>query len=510
MRNFTKSVIIISAFAAATRAIGFIFRIFLSRILGAEMLGVYQMALSIFMVLLTVISSGLPLVISREVAKCGKGDNKKIGEITIAGLVIGLIVSAALCGIVVAFQNLFGLIFTDKRSLRILIALLPAVMASSIYCILRSVWWGQKKFVLLGLTELIEQIARVGLFVLFLGFAFYFGDLANLSAWSFSGACVISAVVVIVIFIKGATTKPAAHLTHSPMEQQSPAVKPGTARLLIKGALPITGVRVISSVAFPIISILLPLRLIAAGWDTASAVSHFGIIVGMMFPLLTIPSTIISALATALVPELSSNAGQQNWNRAQHQIKKSINFTIFINFIFIPAFIALGQSLGTFLFNNNHVGVYLARSAWAMIPLSLSQITAATLNSLNAEKTAMRNYFMGTTALFISVWWLPEIIGADAVVVGLGVQSLIAATLNIFAIKKITAPTPNFNILTQIGKYALIALPAFAAGYFINNLMQTLPTFFALGLSGAVSVGIFITLSMTFNIISLPSLQKTE
>ncbi|MDR1917586.1 MAG: oligosaccharide flippase family protein, partial [Christensenellaceae bacterium] len=60
MRAFTKSVIIITIFAGLTRAIGFIFRIFLSRILGAEMLGIYQMAMSIFMVLLTVISSGLP------------------------------------------------------------------------------------------------------------------------------------------------------------------------------------------------------------------------------------------------------------------------------------------------------------------------------------------------------------------------------------------------------------------------------------------------------------------
>ncbi|MBR4418537.1 MAG: oligosaccharide flippase family protein, partial [Clostridia bacterium] len=57
MRTFTKSVLVITAFAVLTRFIGFVFRIFLSRLLGAEMLGVYQMALSIFMILLTIISS---------------------------------------------------------------------------------------------------------------------------------------------------------------------------------------------------------------------------------------------------------------------------------------------------------------------------------------------------------------------------------------------------------------------------------------------------------------------
>ena len=177
MRAFTKSVLVITAFAALTRFIGFVFRIFLSRLLGAEMLGVYQMALSIFMILLTTISSGLPLVISREVAKYPK-NSPKVRSLTIAGLLIGISVSALLCITVLLGQKFFGFIFTDERCLGILFALLPALVASSIYSVLRSIWWGEKKFFLLGLTELVEQVARVIIFVPLLGIAFYFADMA--------------------------------------------------------------------------------------------------------------------------------------------------------------------------------------------------------------------------------------------------------------------------------------------------------------------------------------------
>ena len=482
MRAFTKSVLIITIFAATTRAIGFIFRIFLSRVLGAEMLGIYQMAMSIFMVLLTVISSGLPLVLSREIAKA---DKSAVRAMTRAGCIIGITVSVIICAAVLAFQNIFGLFFADARSLPLLLALLPAIIASALYCVLRAVWWGQKRFVLLGATELVEQVLRVLLFVVALNFITVFADLAAMSAWSFSGACVISALAVLVIFLftNKKTAQPAAAINYT---------KP-----LLKSALPITGVRVVSSVAFPLISIILPLRLVAAGWATATAVAHFGIIIGMMFPLLTIPSTIISALATALVPELSATTKQA---QIQNQIKKSINFTIFINFVFIPIFIALGPPLGEFLFANADSGIYLARSAWAMVPLSLSQITSAVLNSLGQEKLAMRNYFIGSVALLASIWFLPAIIGADAVVVGLGISTAIAVILNVHAIRRITGA--NISILPRVFAFTLVALPTLVTAYFTHNIIR-LPQIITLPIAGLLALLIFVALSASFNLVKI-------
>ncbi len=65
MKSLFKTVALITFFSVITRVVGFLFRIYLSRTVGAEALGMYQVAFSIFMVLLTIISSGLPLVISR-------------------------------------------------------------------------------------------------------------------------------------------------------------------------------------------------------------------------------------------------------------------------------------------------------------------------------------------------------------------------------------------------------------------------------------------------------------
>lgn len=433
------------------------------------------------MVLLTVISSGLPLVLSREIATT---EQSAIHGLTRAGCFIGITASAVICAFVLLFQNIFALFFADTRALPLLLALLPAIVASSVYCVLRAVWWGQKRFTLLGATELTEQVARVVLFIILLPVAAEFANLASLSAWSFSGACVISALVVIVIFLFDGKKK----IQNAPSANY---IKP-----LLKSALPITGVRVVSSIAFPLISVILPLRLVAVGWDSVTAVSHFGIIIGMMFPLLTIPSTIISALATALVPELSSAKTETIHSR----IKKSIAFTIFVNFIFIPVFVALGRPLGEFLFANADSGIYLARSAWAMVPLSLSQITSAVLNSLGREKLAMQNYFIGSVALFATIWFLPAAIGADAVVIGLGLSTGIAAALNIRAINRIT--NADITVLPRIFAFTLAAVPTLVIVYLTHNILPA-PQIIALPIAGLLSVLLFGTLSVSFNIVKL-------
>ena len=65
MKSIFKAVAIITIFSVITRALGFVFRIFLSRKLGAEGIGLYQMGTSILGIFMTLIASGLPLTTAK-------------------------------------------------------------------------------------------------------------------------------------------------------------------------------------------------------------------------------------------------------------------------------------------------------------------------------------------------------------------------------------------------------------------------------------------------------------
>ena len=69
----------VTALSIAERGLGFLYRIVLSRLLGAEGLGLYQVALSVFALFLTLGTGGIPITVSRMISK-SKAENDKRAE----------------------------------------------------------------------------------------------------------------------------------------------------------------------------------------------------------------------------------------------------------------------------------------------------------------------------------------------------------------------------------------------------------------------------------------------
>ncbi|MBR1625292.1 MAG: oligosaccharide flippase family protein, partial [Clostridia bacterium] len=68
-KKVVGAVATVTFFGVFTRIIGFLFKIYLSRSLGAEALGLYQIALSVFFLFASLTSSGVPMIVSRKTAE---------------------------------------------------------------------------------------------------------------------------------------------------------------------------------------------------------------------------------------------------------------------------------------------------------------------------------------------------------------------------------------------------------------------------------------------------------
>ena len=158
MKSLVKTVVLITGFSVLTRVAGFLFRIYLSRAIGAEALGLYQVAFSVFTVLMTIISSGLPFIISRMSAsyRIG-GDKKRSGKLVSSALILGLVISLTICGLVLLMRNIFAGLFTDEACILILIALLPALVFSAVYSVFRGALWGQDNYFALCVSEFLSK-----------------------------------------------------------------------------------------------------------------------------------------------------------------------------------------------------------------------------------------------------------------------------------------------------------------------------------------------------------------
>ena len=71
---------IVTGLSIAERSLGFLYRIVLSRLLGAEGLGLYQVALSLFGLFITIGTGGIPITVSRMISKAKALEIEKICE----------------------------------------------------------------------------------------------------------------------------------------------------------------------------------------------------------------------------------------------------------------------------------------------------------------------------------------------------------------------------------------------------------------------------------------------
>lgn len=482
----------VTFFSVATRALGFLLKIYLSRSLGSVLLGSYQVAMSIFAVLMTFVSSGIPVVLSRNVSYySGQNDKKSIGSIVSSGLIITGIICLLVSGIIFLFPNLLSLIFTSNASIEMIYILLPALIFSSIYEVLRGALWGEQKFFTISITEFIEQVARIILLFILFNTTFVNISATNKTALSLSLACVISSIIVIIIYFKSG-----GNLANPKYEFKK----------LLKTSSPITAVRTVSSVVSSIIAIIIPIRLQLYGFTPTEALSEFGIIMGMTFPILMIPATLISSLAVTMIPSISEQSNDIDNGKLKDKtiIRSKINFSIKTSIIFstllLSSFLALGVPICSFLFKNAKAGIYLQCASVIMIPLGLSQISSAVLNAVGLEMKSLKNYVISSIVLIICIVFLPKYLGTYALILGYFLMAVISSTMNISMLLK--RKLADLSFLKTLALLVVINLFSSVLGFFINNLLH-FSLLFNLIISATITLGSNILLTFCFNVANI-------
>lgn len=490
MKSLFKTVFVIIFFTGLTRILGFLFRVYLSRTIGAESLGIYQISFSIFMVLLTLIASGLPLIVSRLTAQyiAQKNKQKEYEAVTCATM-IAIVLSIIISLLVFGLQKPLSHIFADFRCMTILITLLPALIFSSAYATIRGNLWGRQKYVATCSAELFEQVVRIIVCVILLSGIFpnITGEIS--ASLSLSIACVFSCIFVLIVYLKsGGKFK-----------------KNKMYKDVLQTSTPITCIRLASSLIQPIISLVIPIRLMVAGYTQSQAVSLFGVATGMTMPLLFIPMTIIGSLSYALVPDLSSANAKGDTKYIQQRVESSIIFSLFIAFFIIPLFCGVGQKIGIFFFDNAECGILLEKSAWVIVPLCLTNISSSILNAVGLEIKSFRNYICGGIFMLVGIWVLPIYIGIDALIYSMGICFTCSAILNLRMIRKKVCK--DIHIKKYFLSFLIFSIPTLAITSFCANLFVNFFTlFFTLALSCTIGAVFFVTLCIIFNIFKIDSI----
>ncbi len=396
MKRIFKAFFTVTSISVITRGISFIFKIFISRELGAEIMGVYQICFSVFGLFAALAVSGIPVTLSRITAETqALGDIQGQRRAFTTALLISLMISMTICTIFYTFPELCELFFTDDRCGRLFMIILPTMITSSIYSVIRSHFWGKQNYVVYSLAEAGDEILKVAACTLFIFLLQQVIAVEYTLAYAIlTSDCIVALALIVVFFTSGG--RPAAPLS---------------GKAIVKSAAPLTVTRLCGSMMSMFVSLALPAVLVnRAGLTSAEATAEFGRASGMVMPLLLAPSSVVGSLSVVMIPEIASRnaGGGKNLNSA---IDRSTDFTCAVACAAFIAFASCGREIGSILYADEKVGSQLSFAAFMVLPLSLNAITATSLNSLGKENKTFMSSVIGYIFLAAGIVILPRFMG---------------------------------------------------------------------------------------------------
>ena len=168
MSKFLKGTLILLAAGLITRVLGFINRIVLARFIGAEGVGLYNMAFPTLILVITITQFGLPVAISKSVAEAiALNDHKKVRKILVISLSITLFLSLLFTPTLIYFTPFLSeYFFTDSRVKWPLLVIAPVVPIIAISSVIRGYFQGKQEMKPAAISQLLEQLIRISLIVL--------------------------------------------------------------------------------------------------------------------------------------------------------------------------------------------------------------------------------------------------------------------------------------------------------------------------------------------------------
>ncbi|MDE6585814.1 MAG: oligosaccharide flippase family protein [Clostridia bacterium] len=453
--NIYKSAAQVTIFSTVEKCLSFVYRIILTRIIGAEGLGIYQICLTVFAVFLTAASSGVPITVSRLMAKSGAANDirGKHSAVT-AGIISTLFITVPAAIILFFGRNAFGFLFSDERCTEIFIILLPGLILTSVYAVIRGSFWGNKQFLPYSVIELLEDAIMV---ICGVWLVFGISD-PVIGARNAIIAVLISYVFSFVVslfwyFRKGGR-----------LVNPKPQLKP-----LISSATPITAMRTSTSLINSAVAVILPALLVSAcGYSNSDAIALYGVVLGMAVPLIYAPNALIGSIAVVVAPELSENYYKKREEAVRYDVEKTVKAAIFIAAILVPLLFVLGGALSKFLYDSELCGKIVTLSSFMVLPTCIAMITNTVLNSMNCEKRTMLYFFIGAAVMLFCLIFLTKYLDVYAYILGISLSQIICTVLNLRLLAK---KCPKLRYMKYLIHALLVIAAACLFGWLLNGII---------------------------------------
>lgn len=470
--KFLKGTLILTVSSIVVKVIGSLNWIILSRVLGGEGIGLYQMGFPIYLMAITLSSAGIPVAISIITAeKLAQKDflgAKRVFNVSLWLLfVTGLVFASAL------FFGAHWLIdnhwIRDSRAYYSIIALAPAVFFVTFLASFRGYLQGWQIMTPTAASEIVEQLMRVVTMIVFANMFMPHG-LAYAAGGASMGAGVgaFCALLVLMWFYGRLKQKLKADL-----QQQNPLATRESARAIISRLLRLALPVSMSSLMLPVVAnldlLIVPQRLEAAGFHISQATEFFGYLTGMAVPLINLATIFTAAMTISLVPAISESRALNDVFGIRAKTRTAFRVALIIT---CPCFVGmyfLAEKIVALIYNAPGAADAIQTMSVGILLLGLHQISTGILQGLGRTSIPVINMILAAAVKVFLSWTLTAIptLGIKGAAMATVVDFGLAAVLNMIFIYKYTGFALSFS---GVFKPAVSAAAMGAAVYGVITL----------------------------------------
>ena len=459
-RAFLTGTLLLTGTGFLCRALGFFYRIFLSRTVGAEGLGIYNLVHPVFGICFALCAGSMQTALSQYIASHAASGRR----IFRTGLAISMSMSFILAFLICRHADFLATcVLMEPLCAPYLPVMGISVPFAALHACINGYYYGMQKSRVPAFSQVAEQIVRMSLVFLIAGSRIAAGQEITVRL-AVVGHLIGEMASAAFTFLSMCIFPPQRNASAS-----SGFLSPATAAPLMALALPLMGNRLILNLLASAEAVWIPGCLKLSGLSGSEAFSVYGVLTGMALPFILFPSAITNSMAVLLLPSVAQAQAAGERRQITASISLSLRYSLYMGILCIGVFVLFGDELGVSVFNDASAGQFIRILAWLCPFLYLATTMGSILNGLGRTRTT---FLQNTAALLLRIAFvllgIPRF-GIFAYLCGMLTSEIFLALMNLWSLRRLVPFT--WNAWEMIVKPAALLIIAIGIHYFVSGLV---------------------------------------
>lgn len=470
-----------------------IFNIYISNQIGSEAVGVFSLVMAVYLFFITVATSGLNIAVTVIVSeKFALNKNQQAIKAIRTCIFFSLLLGIAAGGLILLFSNfitskcLHNMV--SSRPLFYIAIGLPFIAMSS--CI-SSYFTTIRKAYKNAISQVFEFTIKMFATIILLKI-----NISN----GVEAICISLILADVISEICSFTLIFILYIIDIRLKKLEDVRSFGQRFNILKIAFPVAVTSYIRSGLSTLKQLIIPTQLEKSGISCSRALSQYGMINGMVLPVITFPTVFTDSYSMLLIPEFSTYVAQKNYKAINYIANKIFKITCAFTMCICSIFFIFSNDLGLAIYNNIEIGYYFKIFTPFIFFMYMDHIIDCILKGLNKQFGVMCCNILDLSITTCFIYFLLPVLGIKGYVLSIFFSEVLNFSISLFQLFKYSGIKPNL--------IDWIVVPLFCSlvGFFVVNIW----IFNFVGLVGNLIFNVFLFVliyGVTFFIINFSNLR---